>query len=143
MSSFARPIVIILIVLLTGTSGPAEAFHASLKISETLSRETGKITRSFLSEAQSSNLLSYSIDLGVWRKREDALQHIAEMKRNHPVLKKYKFYLKQLDFNHWGTGIVHRIRIGYMKTQKEADIVCGNLLEDGYQKKCQTQFDPG
>ncbi len=89
-----------------------------------------------------SGLFSYSVDLGLWREEEAAVEHFQVMKANHPVLKKYKMYIKKMDLGHWGKGIAYRLRIGDMRTQKEADIVCRSLREDGYQKKCDTQFDP-
>ncbi len=141
MMRFIRRLLISLSILALFSS-PALSTQVNYSFANPLIKNQLKDANAQILRVQ-SGLFSYSIDLGVWRKREDANEHIENMKKNHPVLKKYKFYVKKLDLYHWGSGIVHRIRIGYMKTLGEAEAVCSSLREDGYRKKCQTQFDPG
>ncbi len=86
--------------------------------------------------------MSYIIEIGLWRKKEAAIEEFQTLQANHPVLKKYKPIIEMMDYSTWNRGIAFRLRIGYMRNKALAEKICETMRQDGYQKKCQVEFMP-
>lgn len=125
---------IFFILSITLFSAQASALQLTKQLSPSLN--------GYIIKAQAGFKISYIIEIGLWRKKEAAIEEFQTLQANHPALKKYQPIIEMMDYTHWNRGIAYRLRIGHMRSKEAAEQVCDSMRQDGYQKKCLVVFMP-